>query len=229
LKLVIGERYRHLLENRLRKLDTEVIWLPDNPYLDSRLAGHADLNVFCKESFVLASKWAYPYIVNSLTPYAVAVESALEQSAMYPADAGLCACWTGKHLIYNPRTADPMIPANVSGDHIAVKQGYTKCSVCVVSDDAIITSDHAVAQKAANAGLDVLEVSPAYVVLEGFDYGFIGGATFKINKRQLAFTGTLSEHPDKERIYGFLAKHGIEPVFLTNLPIFDIGGAVALP
>ena len=77
--------------------------------------------------------------------------------------------------------------------------------------------------------MDVLRIRPGYIELIGYDYGFIGGAAFLINDHTLAFTGALDRHPDKDRILDFLAQHGVQPVFLTEVPIFDIGGAVALP
>ena len=74
-----------------------------------------------------------------------------------------------------------------------------------------------------------LDIAPGHIALEGFPYGFIGGAAFKISDDTMAFTGTLDEHPDGERIVGYLAEYGLGSVFLTDKPIFDIGGAVALP
>ena len=43
---LLGERYRDRLEKSLTEHGFEPIFLPDNPYLDKRLASHADLSVF---------------------------------------------------------------------------------------------------------------------------------------------------------------------------------------
>lgn len=229
MRLIIGVRYRDRLYKTLNQLGAEVIWMPDNPDVDPRLAGHADLSVFSTENTVIAVKGIYSYLVNNLTSRAAIIESEKRQGYLYPDDAALCACDTGKYLIYNPKTVDSSILKCARRELIPVNQGYTKCSVCVVSKDAFITSDCAIASKALQVGMDVLLVEPGHIELDGFDYGFIGGATFLINEKLLAFTGTLTAHPDREKILAFLKKHHLEPVFLTDEPIFDIGGAVALP
>lgn len=229
MRLAIGERYRNQLEEALREQEAQVLWLPDNPDVDERLGGHADLSVFSGDSVIVACKKIYSHIVNSLTCKSVILETSVKQRPIYPMDATLCACSTGKYLIYNPKTADPLIPEQTKLIPIPVNQGYSNCSVCVVSNDAIITADDVIASRAERAGMDVLNIRPGHIKLEGFDYGFIGGASFLLDTGRIAFTGTLSEHPDESRILAFLETHGLEPVFLTKTQIFDIGGAVALP
>ena len=77
--------------------------------------------------------------------------------------------------------------------------------------------------------MDVLQIRPGHIALEGYDYGFIGGASFLLDSNTLAFTGHLDVHPDRDRILDFLRQHGVSAVFLTESPVFDIGGAVRLP
>lgn len=230
MTLIIGKRYRPKLEKSLENQGISAVWLPDNPDIDPRLAGHADLSVFMPSAGTLVvAKGIYPHIVNYLTNRGYSVITSHEQGKVYPTDAGLCVCATGRYTIYNPKTVDAAAAPLITGVPIRVSQGYAKCSVCVVADDAIITADSAIASRAADAGMDVCKIQPGHIFLEGFDYGFIGGASFLIDEKHLAFTGTLGQHPDKEHIFAFLAKHGVRPLFLTNEPIFDIGGAVALP
>ena len=229
MTFVIGARYRPLLEAPLRVLGKSVFWLPDNPAVDPRLAGHADLAVLrLGKDRVCVPEGADTHFVNYLTNRGYPIVYAGKQGAVYPQDVGLCVCATGKYTICNSKTVDPAIASCLTGVRIDVSQGYTKCAVSVVSDEAIITADNAVASRAAEAGMDVLRIAPGHVVLEGFDYGFIGGASFLLDKQTMAFTGSIEDHPDKARIGRFLQKHGVTPVFLTERPIFDIGGAVAL-
>ncbi len=228
--LAIGEKYRNFLEAGLRKYtDDAILWLPENPDVDPRLSGHADLGIFAGKGGIVAAKGLHSRIVKELTNVDREVICSEEQSREYPGDAGLCICRTGRWTIYNPKTVDRQTRAFLDDDRIAVNQGYTRCSVCVVSDEAIITSDRAISSRASECGLDVLEIRPGHILLEGFDYGFIGGSTFLLSRNVMAFTGTLDNHPDKDRILCFLHKHGVEAVFLTESPIFDIGGVVALP
>ena len=43
--IIIGEKYSQILDKPLENLGIEVIYVPDNPDVDGRLAGHADLSV----------------------------------------------------------------------------------------------------------------------------------------------------------------------------------------
>ena len=154
-----------------------------------------------------------------------------EQSGKYPYDTGGNVCYFGKYAVLNRQTADPAILKYLDSTdavQIDVKQGYTKCSICVLDENSIITGDRITAEKAAEKGLDVLFSDPAFIKLEGFSHGFIGGRTFKITSDKLCFTGVLDAFPDDEmnKILDFCEKKGIEPVFLTDMPLFDIGGAI---
>ena len=230
MTLLIGERYRPKLAQSLGAQGIDVFWTPDDPALDPRLAGHADLGVFVSgDRAVVARELCASNIVNYLTNRGYAIQPSREQGAEYPRDAGLCVCWTGKYTIYNPKTADPSVLAVMGGIPVAVSQGYAKCAAAVVNERSIITADAGVSRAAKNAGMDVLLIAPGHIALDGYEYGFIGGAAFKICDDTVAFTGKLDGHPDKQRILEFLAARGQKCVFLTEDPIFDIGGAVALP
>ncbi len=68
--------------------------------------------------------------------------------AEYPADIMYNACSTGKYFIHNLKyTAAALLNvAKVTGlQLIDVPQGYAKCSISVVSEDAIITYDRGIA------------------------------------------------------------------------------------
>ncbi len=230
MTLLIGKRYEPELAQSLGVQGIEVIWLPDNKDIDPRLAGHADLSVFAGHGHIVAVQGVYPTIVNLLTNrgYTV-IQAEREQGPKYPDDVGLCVCATGKYTLYNPKTVDPAVAPLLGGKLVPVNQGYTRCAAAVVDDHSIITADAGVSRAAKNAGMDVLDIVPGYIELKEYDHGFIGGASFIINNNVVAFTGKLTEHPDEGRIYDFLAKHGQKALILTDRPIFDIGGAIALP
>ena len=52
-------------------------------------------------------------------------------------------------------------------------------------------------------GISLL-ISPGYIRLDGFDYGFIGGATGKLTKIFLLSQDVSTMHPDKQKIYDYL-------------------------
>ena len=232
--IIIGEKYRNLLENALFENNLEPIWMPDNPYIDPRLAGHADLSVNkFNENGVILSKYLQNSELferlNALGYDCVITENA--ESKEYPYDAGLNVCQIGTNLIYNSKTICELLNNRLEAiisNRIDCRQGYTKCAVCIADENSIITADRVIADKAKDAGMDVLLINDGIVDLDGFDYGFIGGATFKLSKFKMAFTGTIESSSEKNAVEKFLSERGIEAVYLTQNKLFDIGSAILI-
>ena len=107
-------------------------------------------------------------------------------------------------------------------DIVNVRQGYTKCSVLKVSENAIVTADKSIANAASARGTDVLLIRPGYIRLEGYDTGFIGGCAGNTNDT-VYFCGDILSHPDGTRIVDFCKKHKKECVSLENNILFDAG------
>ena len=112
----------------------------------------------------------------------------------YPECVKLNAAIVGHHAIANFRYCDRNLTARLEElgyDMISVNQGYAKCSVCVVSENALITSDKSIAQAAAAKGIDVLTIEPGHIELCERYGGFIGGSAFLADKQTLAFAGDV--------------------------------------
>ena len=232
--IIIGEKYKNLLENALIDNNLRPLWMPDNPYVDERLAGHADLSVNkFGENIVVLSK----YLQNSelfeqlkALGYKCVIANDTEKPE-YPFDAGLNVCQIDSKLIYNRKSICEELNNQLEGiiiNRIDCRQGYTKCAVCIVDNNSIITADRAIADKVKAQGLDVLLVNDGIASLDGFDYGFIGGAAFKLNRSEIAFTGVIDSLSEKNAIEYFLKQRGIEAVYLTQRKLFDIGSAILI-
>jgi hypothetical protein len=111
---------------------------------------------------------------------------------------------------------------------IPVKQGYSKCSVCIVTKKAIITADGGIERAAKQYGFDVLLIHEGLISLPGLSHGFIGGASGLISPDKLAFAGQIKTHIDYPQIKKFCCKHGVEVVSLSDEPLIDIGSIVPL-
>jgi hypothetical protein len=110
------------------------------------------------------------------------------------------------------------------------KQGYAKCSAVSVGESAIITADKNIVRAAKAAGADALLISaaPEAIRLDGYDYGFIGGASGVLGDT-VYFTGDISSHPDAERIAEFCKAHEKKIISLSNEPLNDVGGIFFFP
>lgn len=224
--LVIGERYNDILSERLNALGISVLWMPDMEKLPPPVRGHADLSLLHLggERFLAAMELPGDFLSRLVELGAKVEQCDLRQDCKYPDDCRLNVAVIGNHVILNPKTAAFVPPAGMIP--IRVKQGYARCSVCIIDEISFITSDAGIFRAAVNSGMDPLLISSGNIVLEGYDTGFIGGCAFKLSQNEIAFSGDLRYHPDGERILKFLSQKSIAPVFLTDGPLLDIGGAV---
>ena len=145
----------------------------------------------------------------------------------YPADVPFNAALFGNYAILNPKTVCKNI--DFSGRSlIPVRQGYTKCSVVPVTENAIITDDVSIASAAQKSGLAVLLVSKGDVILPGREYGFIGGCCGLIAPDTMLFNGSLASHKDSEKIRAFLSSFGVRAEEAGDFQLTDIGSILPL-
>lgn len=111
---------------------------------------------------------------------------------------------------------------------IDVKQGYAKCSICIVDSKSVITSDKGIYDALNRHSFDVLLVSPGHISLPDLDYGFIGGASGLISNDIIFFSGDIKAHPDFEKIESFLKKHGKKICSVDDCSLTDLGTFVPL-
>lgn len=226
-QLILGEKYKSVLEDTFFSRNIEPIWLENNDFVDVRLSGHCDLMAAHLGNNVLAvQEGAVADCENIHNIELIRIPAPTKPE--YPHDVALNFCIVGDKLIYNPKTADASVIDRLKLNLLACRQGYTKCSVCVVDEASIITADNKIAQIALGAGMSVLYVKEDLAALDGFEHGFIGGASFKISRNEMAFTGVINDADEKRRIESFLNERGINAVYLTSERLFDIGSAIPI-
>lgn len=228
--MLLGERYREILEKSLNRLGYDTIPIADNPYIESRVSAHADLSLFFDGTTVFAADYLKTgNFCEKIKNSGIKISFIdVKQAEKYPDDCGMNICPFGNRYIYNPKTAAQCLIEHLNRqgrEGIECRQGYTRCSVCIVDSNSIITADTLIAKNCRKMGLEVLEILPGYIKLDGFEYGFIGGASINLEPELLAFTGTLEFHPQQDEILSFIESRGVEIEYLTRLPAFDIGSA----
>ena len=136
----------------------------------------------------------------------------------------------GGYLIHNTNHTDPVIlsRANELGlEPIHVKQGYTKCNLVIIDENAAITSDMGLAVSPKKYNIDLLLISEGHVNLTGFSYGFLGGASGRVGD-EIISNGNLAVHPDFERIKEFIHQRGLQVTYFEEYPLEDIGSIIQL-
>lgn len=146
----------------------------------------------------------------------------------YPANIIYNAACTGRYFIHNLSYTDSELYNTTSEmELIHVSQGYTKCNTLIVDENSIITSDEGIA-KACSCKMSVCLIQPGHIILRGFNYGFIGGASGRIGNT-IYFNGKLSAHPDYEKITDFIKARDLEIKYYEDYPLEDIGSIIAIP
>ena len=218
-----------ILYKSLKNLGIDSIKIDSCMNLLPQISDHADMQVcYMGEGLFICAKNGN---LNINLENSKIIYTNRELNSKYPADILLNTAIVGKYAICNKKNTSEEVIEILQQKNINiidVKQGYGKCSVCIVSDNAIITEDESIHINAIKNRIDSLLIKKGYVNLPGFDYGFIGGATGKINKDLLSFTGTIDHHPNKEEILNFLKKYNVKPIFLTDRKIFDIGSIIPI-
>ena len=214
----------------IREHNFEPILIPPARCLQTGVSSHADMllfigfgRLFCHARYYEENKQLIDRIADLASLELTLSKEAW--SADYPHDVLFNACLVGKSLICNKKTVSKLI-LDAAEEHnfnvINVPQGYTKCSVCVVSDNAVITSDNAIAKACTDANVKVLTVCEGHISLPPYEFGFIGGASGLCGDK-VYFCGSLNSHPDALSIIDFCRAYGKDTVSLGNHGLLDIG------
>ncbi len=149
----------------------------------------------------------------------------------YPDNVRLNCLYFGNRLYAKLSAADESVLAFCRERNIElinVRQGYTRCSTLVIAENAVVTADKTIEKALRRSGAEVLLIEAGDIRLEGFSYGFIGGAGFADNGVTYFF-GDITKHPDYGRIEAFCRKHHSKiEIVCKKEPLTDIGGVVIL-
>lgn len=201
------------------------------PSLPPSMSMHADLQIhYLGGGVFLSCPEAYEYYCEKLFPLgARVIKGVYPVSGNYPGDAAYNICRVGECAYHNTKYTDPNAKLYFGKNKIPlihVNQGYTKCLCAVTGKNSFITSDKGIFKTACQNSCNVLLIEQGYVRLEGFSYGFLGGACCLIPENKFFITGSLKKHPSRHKILDFLEKQELEPVEASqDLPV-DIGSLI---
>ena len=199
--------------------------------LQTAVCGHADMmiNHIKNNRFVVVAE-AYEHFLRAM-PNAELIKGSAKLKADYPNDVLYNCASFGKYVVCNAACAASEILSEyqrMNRELVNVNQGYSKCSICVVNENAIITADKGISKRCKSAGIDVLEISAGNIELKGMHYGFIGGASGLIDKNILAVNGELKTHPDGAAITSFCKNYGVDIYELQKGYLTDIGSILPI-
>ena len=213
------------------QLATQIECIPLKPFnkLDTPVATHADMlfcilgrTVFCYKDYVAEN--SLEKVFTDMGYNICYVKKVCAPN--YPEDVSLNVLVMGKSLFGRlDSVAEEIIEyANSNGyKMINVKQGYAACSTLVLDENCAITSDVGIYNALLKEGKKALLVSNEQIELEGYNCGFIGGAS-GVFLNDAYFFGDLTEVDDFEIIVDFIHENGFGYKFTTLDKIKDFGG-----
>lgn len=214
--------------NILSSLNLKIIEIPKCPDVYEAINGHVDiqLNILDKKSKkVIINKNIDENFKKKLSDLNIQyIESKNMLKPSYPNNIFLNALILDKYLIHNLKFSDEtLLIEEANKTLINVKQGYTKCSCLPITNNALITSDVGIYKTLSKYEFDILLLPPGDILLDGLNYGFIGGTGGLINKETIAFFGNLNQYKYGDEVKSFLKKHNVKPIYLSNNKLYDRG------
>lgn len=230
--VIIGADYNTEIYKNIVRLGIEPIFTTKSTNVRQGIQNHADLAVCPLSTTELLLSKGQEQLKTTLISFGYNVTTIDEElTSEYPNDVLLNCVVVGKHIFYNPKSVSEKIRDFIENSRlieVAVRQGYTKCSIAPVTIDSFITDDISIGSRGAEFGFDVLVINKGDIKLQNFDYGFIGGATGKISEDKMLITGNAEKLSDCDRIKSFLYKHDVELIELTDGCVEDIGSIFPL-
>ncbi len=220
-----------VLSASLKALGAEVITVKSDSTFESCESNHPDMHIHHLGGKKVLLYREDEYLCKEFVKREFEVlYTAEKKQSKYPRSAALNACRIGNILLCNEKALDQNLRlfAEKNGiEIVSCRQGYARCSTCIVSESAVITSDASVA-KALKGRVDLLEISKGQIKLGNTYDGFIGGCGSMIDKNTLAFFGDVTRHSDYINIKSFLENHSVSLVSLGGGELTDVGSFIPL-
>ena len=229
----VDYRISNTEEKSLKYLGANIIKVPPCDNLYEAIKGHVDiqLNIINKKKKeIIIHKDISNTFKNELIKNNINfIESEKSLGLKYPNNIFLNALVLENCFIHNLKYSDEILLKTQSNKiSINVNQGYTKCSSLVVNEKSIITNDTGIYNSLLKYDFDILLIPPGDIVLEGFEYGFIGGTGGLIDSSTMAFFGSLENYKYGKEVENFLKKHNVNPIYLSNGKLYDRGSLFTL-
>lgn len=215
--------------NNLYKLNIEPIIVPKSNKVYEAINGHPDiqLNVLKNSSSnqIIVHKDITSSFLKTLDNKNINyIISKSSLSNTYPNDIILNSLILNNYFIHNLKYTDNnLLFSQGAKEKINVSQGYTKCSILPIRENALITSDVGIFSTLSNYNFDVLLLPPGDIILPNLNYGFIGGTGGLISDNQMAFFGELTNYAWGDDVIKFLSKYDLCPVYLKKGKLIDRG------
>jgi hypothetical protein len=217
----------------IKDLNIEIIFSPVLSELYEAVSGHSDLFIHhIRDNIFVTAPNTYNYFHNLMSKLGFnIIKGYREIKRTYPDNIAYNVSRVGNIAFHNKKHTDKKVLEQFEENDIKlvhVNQGYAKCSMCVLNEKSIITSDRGIYDTVVKYNIDALLIKPGFFKLCGVDYGFIGGASGLISDRELLLTGNIELHSDYNKIIDFCEKNNVKLLYPKDVDCTDVGSIIPI-
>ena len=230
---IIDGRAEDSIKLELKKRDIKLILTEKCTELYDAISYHPDVLIhhLGGKDIIAAPNTPYSIISDLESNEFNVIKGRKKVGAKYPEDIAYNVARIGKNAVCNIKYTDEYLLDSLKDRGVNIidtNQGYSKCSVCIVAEDALIVSDEGIYNTLSKYNFDILKIRSGFIELKGVNYGFIGGASGFVSNDTLAFSGNVTKHPDYKKIMEFATRHGVNIISLSQNTMSDIGTFIPL-
>ena len=226
-------------KKNLKKLGNVIFINPTSVTYNS-ISSHPDIFFFQKDDALIYAPNAPKRIIKELKKRKIKlIEGKKEVGKKYPETVPYNAVGIGNLLIHNLKHTDETILSSYE-NHINVNQGYTRCNLLALNENAFITSDVGIfnavnRQQTTDNSLypheslvetygrtSVLYIDPKQIKLEGQKNGFFPGCC-GVWKNNLIVCGSTKNLKEKAELDKFLKENNFNLIELYDGDLVDVG------
>lgn len=231
--VLLDYRTEEKIQDACKELGLDLYFTSRVHGLDEAVCGHPDMSFhhLGGNAFLCApeSYQCYKQMFSALSMNLFAGKSKL--TSTYPFDVAYNVARVKNYAFHNLAYTDATLAAALAEQGvqtISVAQGYSKCNICFINQKAFITEDESIYKAAVKHGFDVLKIRAGFIRLNGYPYGFLGGASGLLDRDLLAVTGSLKIHPQYHEIVQFCEKYQVKICELSDQEPIDFGSILPL-
>lgn len=225
MPFIIDRNMRQSCIDHLRKIDSEIYFSQNYDKIYFPVNTHPDIQIhFVDFRTAFVPPELFDYYKNTLPSFIDLKEGAQSLGGTYPGDVAYNVARIGKCVILNKKTVDENILNYYTEKGftiINVKQGYAKCNICT-NGKVAVTEDEGIHSALSENDIKTLKIPAGSVRLEGFDYGFIGGASGSFRDKIL-FCGEIKNKEIFNQIKNFFKSNDTEIIVIDKEELTDYG------
>ena len=237
--IIADSRMPEEAKKNLKKLGNVIFINPTSVTYNS-ISSHPDIFFFQKDDALIYAPNAPKRIIKELKKRKIKlIEGKKEVGKKYPETVPYNAVGIGNLLIHNLKHTDETILSSYK-NHINVNQGYTRCNLLALNENAFITSDVGIfnavnSQQTTDNSLypheslvetygrtSVLYIDPKQIKLEGQKNGFFPGCC-GVWKNNLIVCGSTKNLKEKAELDKFLKENNFNLIELYDGELIDVG------